>query len=369
MTEVSPRSRSRRATGKVRPADARRHHLAMVLQRLFDDGPRSRADLARETGLTRVTVSDLVSELVDDGILTDLGTRPGTHQGKPATLVGLSDRSPVAIALDLSGDSTVQGAVVDLHGAVLAKATAPVATGQQAVDTVLALVQRLREDTGRRVVGVGIGTPGVVDQRGIVLHAPNLGWTDLDLAERVRTATGLPTYVGNDADLATTAESAYGAGDSAGLLVVTVSHGVGGGVLLDGRVLSGPLLSSGEIGHVVVDPDGAPCACGNRGCLETVLSVPALRRQSDDAARARTGAQLGSVLTPIVATLGIADVVIYGPTELLEGPLLDAARRTLAHQTLPFVAQRVHLRMEPSDAELVLKGAAAHVRYREMGVV
>jgi len=366
MTQVT--RAGRRAVGKVLPGDARRHHRAAVLQHLFDGGPRSRADLARDTGLTRVTVSDLVAELLADGIVTELGTRPGIRQGKPATMLGLAGTAPVVLALDLSGE-VLRGAAVDLHGTILVSDEAPMGHGEQVVEAVLALVERLRAASPRRVLGIGIGTPGIVDAAGVVLQAPNLGWADLDLARRVKAATGLPTHVANDANLATTAESAFGAGDEAGLLLVTIGQGVGGGVLIDGRVLSGPLLSSGEIGHVVVDPEGATCGCGNRGCLETTLAVPALRRDADPAARAEVGRRLGSVLSPIVTTLGIADVVLYGPAELLDGPLLEATREALAHQTLPFVAQRVHVRTVRLEDELVLKGAAAYVRYREMGVV
>lgn len=355
--------------GKVLPGDARRHHLALVLQQVFDGGPRSRADLARETGLTRVTVSDLVTELLATGILTELGTRPGVRQGKPATLVGLSGSSPVVVALDLSGDRVLRGAVVDLHGGLLAAESVPLSEGEDAVQEVLDLATQLREASSRPVLGIGIGTPGIVSDTGVVIQAPNLGWSDLDLAGRVQAATGLPTHVANDANMATTAESAFGAGDDAGLLLVTIGHGVGGGVLVDGRVLSGPLLSSGEIGHVVVDPAGSTCACGNRGCLETTLAVPALRQSDGPVPLAAAGGRLGSVLSPVVTTLGIADVVLYGPAELLDGPLLEATREALAHQTLPFVAQRVHVRVVPLEDELVLKGAAAHVRYREMGVV
>lgn len=370
MTQVTSRgSAGRRAVGKVMPGDARRHHRAMVLQRLFDAGPRSRADLARDTGLTRVTISDLVAELLTDGVLTELGPRPGVRQGKPATLVGLAGSAPVVLAVDLSGDARVHGAVVDLHGAVLTVDSGPLTEGDDAVSQVIDLIARLRDASPRTVLGVGIGTPGIVDPHGVVLQAPNLGWTELDLARRVQESTGLPAHVANDANLATTAESAFGSGHEAGLMLVTVGHGVGGGVLIDGRILSGPLLSSGEIGHVVVEPAGAACNCGNRGCLETRLSIPALRRAADAGARAEVGRLLGSVLTPIVTTLGLADVVLYGPTELLEGPLLEATRQALAQQTLPFVAQRVHVRVVALDAQLVLKGAAAHVRYREMGVV
>lgn len=120
---------------------------------------------------------------------------------------------------------------------------------------------------------------------------------------------------------------------------------------------------------MVVEADGPTCACGNRGCLETTLAVPALRRASGESDLAAAGRRLGSVLSPVVTTLGIADVVLYGPTELLDGALLTAAQEALAHQTLPFVAQQVHVRVVPLEKELVLKGAAASVRYREIGVV
>lgn len=362
------RQPGRRLTDKVLPGDARRHNRALVLQQLFDDGPLSRADLSRATGLTRVTVSELVTELLDDGIVSELGTKPGTHMGKPATLVGLSDTAPVAIALDLSGDQSMIGAIVDLRGTIVQREELPFARGEEAVMAIISIIDNLKTSAQRRILGVGIGTPGIITAEGVVLQAPNLGWEDLDLADVVGSATDLPVYVGNDANIAAVAESAFGAGDDAGLLLITIGQGVGGGVLIDGRSLSGPLLSSGEIGHVVVDSEGGQCNCGNRGCLETILAVPHLRALGQPADRAHAGAVLGSVLTPIVTTLGIADVVLYGPTELLEGPLLEATRDALAKQTLPFVAQRIQVRLAPLSDELVLTGAAAQVRFRELGV-
>ncbi|KAA1398344.1 ROK family protein [Aeromicrobium ginsengisoli] len=369
MNEARTRSTAgRRPVGKVRPADTRRHHRALILQQLVDEGARSRADLARETSLTRVTISDLVAELIDEGFVSELGTRPGTHMGKPATLVGISEDAPVTIALDLSADGQLSGGVVDLDGHILAREQVPFVRGDD-LSVISDLAIRLQAATTRRILGVGIGTPGIVDAAGTVVLAPNLGWTDLDLTGELSKAIGLPVHAGNDANVAAVAESAFGAGDDGGLLLLTVGQGVGGGVMIDGRALSGPLQSAGEIGHVVVDPDGRQCACGNRGCLETFLAAPALRQLDSDAARAEVGTRLASVLTPVVTTLGIADVVLYGPAELLEGALLDAVRSALAHQTLPFVAQRVQIRLAPLDDELVLTGAAALVRYRELGVV
>lgn len=360
---------NRRAIGKVRPADTRRHHRTLLLQHLVDQGPTTRADLARETGLTRVTVSDLVAEMLQESLVDDIGARPGTHLGKPATLVAISESAPVIVAVDLSDDSGFDGAVVDLHGRVLLREQAPFSRGADAVDDVSRLVSRLVERAPRRVLGIGVGTPGIIDdEAGIVLQAPNLAWEDVPLAATLAERHGLPLCVGNDANIAAVAEGAFGDGDDAGLLMVTIGQGVGGGILVDGHPVAGPLRSAGEIGHIVVDPAGAACACGNRGCLETLLSAPALRAAGSDADRSHVGDLLGSVLTPIVTTLGIADVVLHGPTDLLDGPVLDAARAAVARQSLPFVAQRIRIRLVAHD-ELVLTGAAALVRHRELGVV
>jgi predicted NBD/HSP70 family sugar kinase len=357
----------RRPVGKVLPGDARRHHRALILQQLVDNGERSRADLARETSLTRVTISDLVSELIDEGFLIELGTRPGTHMGKPATLVGISEDAPVAISLDLSANGILSGAVVDLDGKILSREQVEFRDGD--ISVIAGLAERLRESTPRRILGVGVGTPGIVDTDGTVIIAPNLGWDNVNLAGQLSASLGLPVHAGNDSNVAAVAESAFGEGDDQGMLLLMIGSGVGGGVLIDGRALSGPLMSSGEIGHVVVDPGGRQCSCGNRGCLETFLSAPALRLLDNDEDRREVGLKLATVLTPVVTTLGIADVVLYGPTELLEGALLESVRGALAQQTLPFVAQRVQVRLVPMRDELVLTGAAALVRYRELGVV
>lgn len=243
------------------------------MQHLVDAGPTTRADLARETGLTRVTVSDLVAELIEESLLEDIGPRPGTHLGKPATLVAIAAESPVVVAIDLSDDAGFDGAVVDLHGRVLIRDQYEFTRGDAAIDGISALIARLVEAAPRRVLGIGIGTPGIVDD-GVVLQAPNLDWEDVALADLLSARHGLPVSVGNDATIAAVAEGAFGDGDDAGLLMITIGEGVGGGILVDGRPVAGPLRSAGEIGHVVVDPDGAPCACGNRGCLETLLRSP-----------------------------------------------------------------------------------------------
>ena len=141
------------------------------------------------------------------------------------------------------------------------------------------------------VLGIGIGTPGLVDRDGTVRTAPNLGWTDVPLRRLVAEATGLPVRVTNDSDAATQAElSASPASED--MVLVHVGRGVGCGIVTGGRRVAGAHHAAGEIGHVTVGTDGGEdCPCGKRGCLETWLSIPRLRAALDtpDGARGRRG--------------------------------------------------------------------------------
>src|SRR5579871_5842382 len=168
--------------GKLLAEDTRRHHRSLILQHLFAEGPASRADLARATGLTRVTVSDLVGGLITDGLLGELGAPAESKVGKPPTLVGLLADASHIIALDLSPDDRMTGAVINLFGQVKARAEAPLdgACGEEAVRLAVGLAEKLRGATDRPVLGIGVGTPGVVDGRGVILDAHNLHWAGVD---------------------------------------------------------------------------------------------------------------------------------------------------------------------------------------------
>lgn len=369
--------RAAAAAAKMLPGDARTHHRALVLQHLFDDGPASRADLARLTGLTRVTVSDVVADLVEDGFVVELGVRPGTHLGKPAKLVGVNPTGGYIACLDLSGDTVLHGAVVDLEGTTVERIEVPLdgARGEQAVRRTVGLARDLVAAAPGRVLGVGVGSPGVVSLEGVVWSAPNLGWNRLDLRARLGEELELPVHVANDADTAVLAEDTFGEGNGSGMLLVEISHGVGAGILLDGVLLRGPDGAAGEIGHVTVDPDGPECSCGRLGCLESFLAVPRLRSRIDglspadaDAVLRSVGEQLGRVLAPVVQALGLRDVVLSGPLELLAGTLMRTAESTVLGLTRAFGDARVHLRMSALGRDGVLVGAAALVLDGELGL-
>lgn len=375
-----------RPTTKVLPEHARAQHRSMVLQRLFHDGPASRADLARATGLTRVTVSDLVTGLLDEGLVAELGSTPKGRIGKPATLVGLRTRDHQVVAVDLTDDAQMHGAVLDLGGDVLVRRSTPMdrRTGDAAVQAVADLCRELVATATRPVLGIGVASPGVVDEHGRVLQAPNRGWSDLPLAELLTATLNLPVHVANDADAACLGELTYGGAAGDGVLVLTVGEGVGAGIVLGGALVRGVRHAAGEIGHVTavderdlgttLDAIGpaVACACGRTGCLETILSVPALRRrtaQGDPAAAlAAVGRRLGIVLAPIASALNLAEVVLSGPPELLDGPLRLAARQTLRSRTMPVISDDLQLRMTALGEDGALRGAAVLVLSGQLGV-
>ncbi len=371
-------TRSLRGAAKAMPEDARRHNRSLVLQSLFRDGPLSRADLARATRLTPTSASDLVAGLLDEGLVEEVGRRAGQGVGKPATLVGIIPDARHVVTLDLSADEDAHGAVVDLTGKVLHRRTVPRRdrVGQAAVDLAVQLARELVATTDRPILGIGVGSPGVVDTNGVVTEAANLGWHDVALARHLEGALGLPVHVANDANMATLAEFAYGDPAGENLLLVKIGEGVGAGLLIDGELFTGDRFAAGEIGHVTVDDRGDLCACGRRGCLETAVAVPLLRRRMadapDDRARARVleaaGRRLGLALATVVSALNLDDVVLSGPADVLGEPFREAALATIRRRTIPSVGEHVSLRYDSLGDDDVLLGAAVLVLNHELGV-
>ena len=377
MTQLSPVGRQLRPQRKVLQEDARRHHRSLILQQLFSRGPASRADLARATALTRVTVSDLVGEMIRDGLLEELGAPAQdpaqSRVGKPPTLVGFVPGAAHIVCLDLSVEDTLTGAVTDLGGTVLVRQTLETggATGPDALSLVHRLAAELVVRATRPVLGVGVGTPGVVDAEGTVLDAPNLGWENVELSRSLHEALGLPVFVANDANTAALAEHTFGHAGEGGLMLVRVGKGVGAGLILGGQLLHGHRAAAGEIGHVVIDPAGTTCACGRVGCLETVLGVPRLRQRLEHdgpEALGRVGEQLGTVLAPVVGALNLHELVLSGPTDLLDGPLREAASATIRRNTMAVTGDHLVVRTSTLGDDVVLVGAAALVLAGELGV-
>jgi len=367
-----------RPSTKVLPEHARGHNRSLVLQTLYRAGQQSRADIARETGLTRVTISDLVAELMLESLVVETGQREDARPGKPATLLDLNRSAFQIIGIDLSGYTTFRGALLDLDGQILERAERPLSgsTGADATAKVIALTDELVAKATLPILGIGVGSPGVVDLAGVVLSAPNLGWSGEPLQLALGERFGLAVIVANDANAAALAEHSFGDADS-DMMLVKVGHGVGAGLLLDGRPLFGSRFAAGEIGHVVVGTDGgAECVCGKHGCLETWLAVPRLEAAlasaaspaSADTILREAGQRLGIALAPVVGALNLAEVVLSGPTDLLDGVLATATIETLRARTMAEFHGDLTLRMTTLGEDIVMRGAAVMVLSGQLGV-
>lgn len=384
MTATQPsHGRILRPTAKVLPEHARGHNRSLVLQTLYKQGAQSRADISRETGLTRVTISDLVSDLISDGFIIELGPREAARPGKPATMIDIDRAAFQIIGVDLS-DQTMRGAVLDLDGTILHRESIDrgARTGDEALAGVVELIESLLAHSSAPLLGMGVGSPGIVNNEGTVLTAPNLGWTALPLQSLLAERFGIPVLVANDADTAVLAEHSFG-GASADVMLVKVGAGVGAGLIFGGRPFYGSHFAAGEIGHVVIGTDGGPaCACGKNGCLEAWLGVARLTAQIEaitgdaaEKAAARelilreAGRRLGIILAPVVGALNLTEIVLSGPTNLLDGPLATATIETLRKRTMAEFTGDLTLRMtSQAQDDIVLRGAAVMVLSGQLGV-
>jgi predicted NBD/HSP70 family sugar kinase len=360
----------------VLPTDGRRQNLSLVLQVLYTEGAMSRADLARRLSITKVTVSDLVGELLERGQVVEVGQSDASRPGKPAMLVDVDRHGLQVVGLDLTGLQVLRAAVLDLDGTVLRRVERPLsgsAVGEDVVADVLALARDAVALASSPLLGIGVGTPGVVGPDGEVITAPNLGWTDVPLRQLLSDATRLPVLVCNDADAAVHAEHTLGDGGD-DVALVRIGLGVGCGLIVNGQRITGAHSAAGEIGHVTVGTDGgAQCSCGNVGCLETWVAAPRLQKAlaegpDDDAPLRAAGERLGIALAPVVAALDLSEVVISGPHELVEGALLASVDETLRRRMLARNASSLQVRVAADPDDIVLRGAGVLVLWDQWGV-
>jgi predicted NBD/HSP70 family sugar kinase len=386
MVTAAPRARRVHPRTAVLPTHGRRHNLSLVLQTLYSAGAMSRADLARRLDLTKVTVSDLVAELLESGHAVELGPSDAVRPGKPATLVDVNRTGRQIIGLDLAEHQTLRAAVLDLDGQILGRAERPVPDdlgtkadhsieGDPVLEVVLDLTREVIELATAPLLGIGVGTPGIVGPGGVVDTAPNLGWVDVPLREVLAAETGLPVFVTNDADAAVHADHTLGGGGD-DLMLVKVGRGVGCGLIVGGQRVRGAHFAAGEIGHVTVGTDGgARCRCGKDGCLETWLSAPNLERLLADAdpvdpdrPRREAGERLGIAIAPVVAALDLSEVVLTGPEDLLGGVLLATLDATLRSRMLARPSTSLTVRLAHDSDDIVLRGASVLVLWDQLGV-
>ncbi|WP_370112331.1 ROK family protein [Streptacidiphilus sp. MAP12-33] len=314
----------------------------------------SRVELARESGLTAQAISKIVLRLTEEGLLTETGRGVSTG-GKPRTLLSLVPQASWALGAQLGRDAlTVLRA--DLAGRVASVRRLPIdLTGwgpSRVLDLLGEQVGLLLADVPReRVLGVGVASPGPLDQLAGVLHevtgAPS--WNGLRLREEVERRLGLPTLIEKDS----TAGVLSGLG-SPNRAFIHLDQGLGAGLVLGGSVQRGARTNAGEFGHQMLDPDGPRCRCGNTGCVEALWSVAPT---PDAAARV-----LGEAIANLVRLLDL-DEITLGGREILVAPelYLSEVGRLLAARLPDPTWQAVTLSIAPSGADAVALGAAGLV--------
>jgi predicted NBD/HSP70 family sugar kinase len=269
----------------------RKSNLGLVARRISERRALSRAQLATLTGLNKTTVSSLVAELIERGVVAESGLADGGRVGRPAQILELDDSSIAALGLEVNVDYLAV-CVCDLRGALRYRAAVGHDNRGSSGEVVFEALAELAADAlaecdslGLTPIGAGISVPGTVEaQTGTLIHAPNLGWDEVPVAESLRHALGDPPFtikVGNDANLAALGELESGAlrGVRDGLLIYG-NIGIGGAVIVDGAIFPGSDGFAGEIGHIPVLPfDGEECRCGGRGCLETLAGQEAIARR------------------------------------------------------------------------------------------
>ncbi|MBN2499332.1 MAG: ROK family transcriptional regulator [Anaerolineales bacterium] len=383
------------------------HNKTLVLNTIYKHQDVSRADLARLTNLTRSTISEIVSELIEDGLVTEMGYGQPAG-GKPPVLLEVDKEARQIIGLDLANDE-FRGALVNLRGEIQERVNAPVSEhgGDIALERVFELLEQLIYLAKKPVIGIGIGAPGLMDsKKGIVHNAVNLDWENLPIGNILKERYHLPVYIANDSQVSALAEYNFGEnGNVQNLLVVKIGRGVGSGIVLNQQLYLGDGCGAGEIGHIQIDAAGIQCRCGNYGCLETKISSRAIRQRVKDILLSNpdsplhaysdtgsalsmdeilkayhagireivdlvdeVGKNLGSALAYIVSALNIHRVVIAGSVSSLGEGLLTPTLHRFQACTLPILARNTAITISTLGDDIVILGAAGMVLQYELGI-
>ncbi|ACU73513.1 ROK family protein [Catenulispora acidiphila DSM 44928] len=385
------------------------HNLGRVriLQALTSHARLSRADLVRHTGLARTTVSSVIFDLISAGLVREspdvrensdtaaaaaAGAAPGQRTGRPPLLLRLEPEAAYAVGLDVGHDH-VRAIVTDVVGTPRWDRTEALAVDddpRRALDTAVRLIAEAVKDTAvppHKILGLGLGIACPVDKTTGGLHAEGImpGWVGTRPADDLAERTGLPTQIINDANAGVLAERRFGAArEATNVVYVRLAAGIGAGMMSEGRMLLGHHGLAGELGHVMVELNGAVCRCGSRGCLETVASpaaiagllarswgqpadsidLPELLRRGDRGALRvveDAGEAVGRALSAAVQLLNPQLVVIGGDLAEAGEALLEPIRRTLRRGTMGSLNQRLRIVPSTLGDSAGVRGAAALV--------
>ncbi|MBK7450513.1 MAG: ROK family transcriptional regulator [Anaerolineales bacterium] len=365
---------------KATHQQTKQHNRDLVLHTIFANESISRAEVARVTNLTRTTVSDVVNGLLEEGWVQEVG-RGESIGGKTPILLSVVADARYLIGLNLAQDKFI-GAILNLRGEIKEMLEVPVSgdDGKTALDLVYQIIDQLMKKKITPIVGIGVGTPGLVNTReGVVVNAVNLEWQNLPLGQLLEKKYKVPVSVLNDSQATAIGEYVYGGDHSSddNLIVVNVKHGIGAGIFVNGRLFQGDGGGAGEIGHVVVQEGGELCRCGKYGCLETISSARAVlgslkfktleQAQSafengDVKAQAtvlKAARYLGVSLANLIGTLNIQKIVLTGDMTRFGSAWMDEVNTSMRNAALARLSESTQLEFGTLDYRACILGASA----------
>jgi predicted NBD/HSP70 family sugar kinase len=352
-------------------------------------GPSTQAELARQTGLSTATVSNIVKVMQDSGLAS---TEPITSSGRRALNVRLNSNGAVAVGIDF-GRRHLRVVLASLSYHVIAEESVMLPLGHQSEEGIQAAVvlldKLLSENAVERsaVVGAGVGIPGPIDRRtGTVAQGAILPeWVGINILQHLEDTLQMPVFVDNDANLGAWSEVTWGPHTGVtNLMFLKIGSGIGAGLILNGAPYYGHVGITGEIGHATIHEQGLVCRCGNRGCLETIAStttmIELLSRGEDrpltpadivakalarDSATLRVvddaGLAVGRALGNVANLINPEVIVVGGPLAGLGNVLLDPIRRGLIRHAVPVIGETTTLTMSSLGDRAEALGAAALV--------
>jgi predicted NBD/HSP70 family sugar kinase len=360
----------------------KRMNKSLVLDTVIAHAPISRSDISAKIGLNKASVSSLVTEWLEERLVLETGLGESSGGRKPVMLL-FNNRAGYAVGVDL-GVNYISALLTDLSGATVGKrhlrldTSEPAAVLSRVVETIrLLMAEAPASPYG--VVGVGVGVPGIIDENGVVLTAPNFRWSGVRLREELEAAIGLPVTIDNEANVGAVGEKQYGIGqDISNLVYISAGVGIGTGLIVNGDIFRGASGFSGELGHMTIQADqGLPCSCGNTGCWEMYASENALfhragrstqaEKELEGMVRLAADGDAGAIalFADIGRYLGIGIATImnaFNPEMIIVGNRLGLARPWLEaamHDTVSRSSLRYHRdRSRIEFASLGLNSAA-----------
>jgi N-acetylglucosamine repressor len=304
------------------------HQRVLLLVRM--NGPLSRADLARQTQLTKATVSKIVSDLEEAGLVQEVGlVQEG--RGRPSVLYEFNVRSSISIGIEILLDE-IQVMITQMDATPLMQFSRPLLglDPESVAKVIQYVVEAVKDQFNDPILGIGIGIPGICDdQQRVVRFSERLNWREVPFAEIVESVTELPVIVENRANAAALGERWFGAGqDVEDFIYVNIGSGIKTGIIMNGELFLGHGGCSGEIGHMTIVPDGPLCVCGKRGCLEALASTIAIRERVLSLIQAEKALSLVRLFDGQGLNLTMKQIINAANADdpIVKGVFLEAAR-------------------------------------------